>query len=66
MGDNVNYIITVINNEITGLLNWLSGNNLILNVKKTKYIIVNMIPTLSNLSVKFNNKYIERLSSVFE
>ena len=54
----------IINHELDNVNNWLVSNKLLLNVKKTKYMVFHKhINTISDLNIKINNSPISRVET---
>ena len=54
----------IINHELDNVNNWLVSNKLLLNVKKTKYMVFHKhINTVSDLNIKINNSPISRVET---
>jgi hypothetical protein len=67
MGDNVDSIINNLQEELRGIQDWLSNNNLVLNIDKTKFMIIkckyNTINRNNNLILKIHNTHIEQVET---
>ena len=64
-GDNLNHIVTEIQNDLTELSNWCSKNKLTINCKKTKYCVYGMRKIVKrsktvDIIISLNNVILER------
>ena len=68
VGDNVNDIISILNEELNIIDIWLTYNNLKLNINKTKYMIIkskhNLVDVNNNDILSINKSDIEKVSEI--
>lgn len=68
VGDDVNDIMSILNEELNVLNKWLTDNNLRLNINKTKYMIIkskhNPLDVNNNVVLSINGSDIEKVSEI--
>jgi Txe/YoeB family toxin of Txe-Axe toxin-antitoxin module len=65
-GKDINKLVSVMNNEINKVINWMRSNKLSLNIDKTKYVIFKTPNKRCNVTndITVNNQVIDRVESI--